>query len=295
MAKDNDKIKGILPLFLMKSRILGSYLISLPFIDHGGVYADNNEVAISLVKRAINIAQDRKLNYLELRNLSEIKYLSLITKRAKVTFILNLAEGEDFLWKNFRKQVRNRIRKGIKNGLKVDFGKQNFVKFYDIFSQSMKDMGSPVQNKQFFLNILEEFPQQTEIFVIFYNKKVIATKLIMFFKDTMFLVWGAFLKEYYELVPNYLLMWEVIRFAYEGGYRFCNMGRSTINSGPYDFKKQWGPEIRQLYWQYYLNKAKQLPNLTPNNPKFSLAIKLWKHLPLRLTKLLGPLIIRNIP
>jgi hypothetical protein len=73
------------------------------------------------------------------------------------------------------------------------------------------------------------------------------------------------------------------------------MGRSTIGSGPFNFKKQWGGQVHQLYWQYYLCKANQLPNLSPSNPRFSLAINIWKRLPLGLTQMIGPWLAKHLP
>ena len=33
----------------------------------------------------------------------------------------------------------------------------------------------------------------------------------------------------------------------------------------------------------------------PDNPRFALAIKVWKRLPLKVTTALGPLIVKNLP
>jgi hypothetical protein len=73
------------------------------------------------------------------------------------------------------------------------------------------------------------------------------------------------------------------------------MGRSTINSGAFNFKKKWGGEVKPLYWQYYLGRGAHVPDITPHNPRFSLAINCWKRLPVSLTNTLGPLIAKYIP
>lgn len=297
MIKDKGTIKGILPLFLIRSRLLGTFLISLPFVDCGGVIADSQQIASLLIDKAIEIAENTSSNFMELRNLKEIEKAILITKQHKVTFILVLNSNAESLWKNsFSQNVRNKIRKAEKNLLISSGNDHKYIyNFYEIFCRNMRDLGTPVYPLKYFINTREEFPHHIRVFTATYKDKIIGAKLVFFYKDTMFFSFHSSYRTYFNYAPNNLLYWASIKYACEKGYTYCNMGRSTINSGPYDFKKQWGPEIRQLYWQYYLNKAKQVPNLTPNNPKFSLAIKLWKHLPLRLTKLLGPLIIRNIP
>jgi uncharacterized protein (DUF927 family) len=51
----------------------------------------------------------------------------------------------------------------------------------------------------------------------------------------------------------------------------------------------------QLYWQYLLGEGREMPELNTKNPKFELAIKAWKRLPVSVTKILGPRIVKNIP
>jgi sugar transferase (PEP-CTERM/EpsH1 system associated) len=55
-----------------------------------------------------------------------------------------------------------------------------------------------------------------------------------------------------------------------------------------DFKTYWGFEPEPLYYEYYLVKRKEMPNLSPTNPRFSKAIELWRKLPLKFTQLVGP-------
>ncbi len=39
----------------------------------------------------------------------------------------------------------------------------------------------------------------------------------------------------------------------------------------------------------------QLPDLSPRNPRVQWAIELWRHLPVPVTRAVGPLVVRNIP
>ncbi len=50
-----------------------------------------------------------------------------------------------------------------------------------------------------------------------------------------------------------------------------------------------------MVWSYWVREGCGVPELSPRNPKFRLAIEIWKRLPLPLTKVIGPPIIRNIP
>jgi hypothetical protein len=92
-----------------------------------------------------------------------------------------------------------------------------------------------------------------------------------------------------------LLYWTILRKAIEDGYKIFDFGRSTIDSGTFHFKKQWGAAERPLYWHYWLRQGKIVPRLTPDNPKYRLAIKIWRHLPIRIANAIGPKIAKNLP
>jgi hypothetical protein len=74
-----------------------------------------------------------------------------------------------------------------------------------------------------------------------------------------------------------------------------DFGRSTPGEGTFKFKEQWGAEPVPLHWEYWLASGDDLPDQSPKNPKFRLAIESWKHLPLWLANAAGPRIVRGIP
>jgi hypothetical protein len=92
-----------------------------------------------------------------------------------------------------------------------------------------------------------------------------------------------------------LLYWEVLKYAIGRNFRQFDFGRSSRDSGTFRFKQQWGARPSQLYWHYWLKEGATLPALNPDNPKYALAIKTWRLLPLYMTIRLGPLIVKNLP
>jgi hypothetical protein len=88
------------------------------------------------------------------------------------------------------------------------------------------------------------------------------------------------------------MYWEVMRRACERGYRVFDFGRSKMGTGPYHFKRNWGFEPTPLAYEFHLVRAEKIPDLNPLNPRFRAFISAWRRLPLPLTKLLGPPIVR---
>jgi len=293
-AREDDEIKGILPLFLMKSVFFGTRLISGPFCGYGGVCADDKKTEILLIEEAKKITKEKGVDYLELRQLRG-NCCELITKDIYFTLILDLKPDSEFLWMNFSKKVRNAIRKAIKSDLEVAMGREYINEFYEIFSRNMRDLGTPVHNFNFFSNILSEFPNQANILITSYEGKAIGAIFLLQFKDTVYATWASSDRRYFHLNPNNMLYWDAIKYACEKGFKHFDFGRSKWNSGTFRFKKPWGAIPKQLYYLYYLNSLDNMPNLDPSNPKYSTLTQVWKRLPVSIATKIGPKIRRNIP
>jgi len=50
-----------------------------------------------------------------------------------------------------------------------------------------------------------------------------------------------------------------------------------------------------LPYQYFLNRIKEIPNISPANPKYQKKIEIWRKLPFWATKIIGPRIVKYIP
>jgi hypothetical protein len=107
--------------------------------------------------------------------------------------------------------------------------------------------------------------------------------------------WASTIRDVNHLSINMLLYWEVLKYAIQHQYRIFDFGRSSRDSGTYFFKRQWGAHPQPLYWHYWLRGDRKLPALNPQNPKYALAINIWKHLPLFIANRLGPSVVKYLP
>ncbi|MDH4222635.1 MAG: FemAB family PEP-CTERM system-associated protein [candidate division Zixibacteria bacterium] len=295
LSSENDQITGILPLFYYSSILFGKFLVSLPWLDYGGVCAGSVEIQQKLIEEAIQIAKQKKCKFLELRSVIQ-EDVRLVTKTNKITFKLELYPDPEKAWQGIDSKARNQIRKAQKSGLEVSFGgEENIDMFYSVFSTNMRDLGTPVWTKELFKNILAYFPEKSEIALVKMKDKTIGGALILYFKDMMTVPSASSLSSFLRYCPNNILYWEIIKRGCIKKLKIFDLGRSSWESGTFNFKKQWVEKPTQLYWQYYLNKIKKLPDLNPESSKFSLSIKLWKKLPLAWANFLGPKIVRKLP
>lgn len=143
--------------------------------------------------------------------------------------------------------------------------------------------------------ILENLPDSCFIVVVRHKGVPVSAAFLLGYRHCLEIPWASSLREANSIGVNMLLYWEVLKYAIESGYQQFDFGRSSVDGGTYRFKKQWGAKPRQLFWHYWLPDGGRMPQLTPNNPKYQLAIKAWQNLPLWAANWLGPKLIKNLP
>lgn len=294
-AFDGERIVGVLPLVLQTSRIFGRFLTSIPFFSYGGVLGDTNEIERALVVEAVTIAKQNEVGFMELRHRGNVPEVGLPSREHKITFIRDLPESEDALWKSIDSKVRADVRKANSYGLVSEVaGKEGLDEFYAIFSRNMRDLGTPVYSKDLFANIFAEFPKETYITIVRSEGRAIASSFLCGHRGVVEVPWSSSLRDYLKLKPNMALYWKNLTLAIELGYKQFDFGRSSHDSGTQRFKTQWGPKPVPLSWLYWSPDGKA-GSADRHDAKYELAVKMWQKLPLSAANAIGPSLSRCLP
>jgi hypothetical protein len=91
--------------------------------------------------------------------------------------------------------------------------------------------------------------------------------------------WASSLRRFNHLSPNMLLYWNMLKHSITKGFQVFDFGRSTRDSGTFSFKEQWGAVPHETFWVYPGKAADQLPDHSPQNPKYKWATRVWTKLP----------------
>lgn len=289
-------VKGILPLVHLKSRLFGSFLVSLPYFNYGGACAVDEATARGLLADAVELARELGAEHIELRH-THNSLPELPVKQEKVSMRLALPSDPELLFRSFDSKLRSQIRRPQKEGMVASIGgAEELDAFYAVFSENMRDLGTPVYGKAFFRNILETFPDRTWIGTVRDREgRPVAAGFLVEFRGVMEVPWASSLRRFNRFSPNMLLYWRMLSWACERRCGIFDFGRSTVDEATFRFKQQWGAQPMGLYWHYWLRDSRPLPALNPANPKYKLAIEVWRRLPLALTRLIGPAIVKNLP
>jgi FemAB-related protein (PEP-CTERM system-associated) len=295
-AVAEGRTRGLLALCYVRSVLFGRYLVSLPYVNYGGALADDNRVAGLLIDRAVQLAKELRVRYLELRHESNFPHPALTERRCdKVNMRRALPATADELWKRLDSSVRNQVRKGRKNGLTVHWGGQELLpEFYDVFVRNMRDLGTPAYGRKLFRLTLEQFADRAELCVVRADKRAVAGALLLHGCGVTEVPSASSLRQFNHTNANMLMYWHLLERAVERKQSAFDFGRCSTDSNTFRFKKQWGAEPTPAEWQYH-DLTGTVGALRTSNPRYQRFIGWWKRLPVALTRVLGPWVVRGIP
>lgn len=292
-AYEGDTLTGLLPLVRVRSRVFGHYLVSMPFLNYGGPLG-SAEAVRGLVAAAVEDARASRAKLLELRSTMPLE-IDLPVSHRKLTVILDLPKTSEELWKALSHGMRNKIRKPQKEKVEVRFGAAEVEPFWKIFSQHMRDLGTPTLPLAWFRAIQDTFGEDVWFACAYHQGTAIAGGCGFVSPREFELTWSSALNRYRDLRANVLLHYSFMDRAVTHGSARFNFGRSTPGSGTHDFKLQWGSRDEPLWWYQWAVGNAEAATPSPHDSAYAWGPRVWKKLPLALTNRLGPKIVRYLP
>ncbi|MCX9084520.1 MAG: GNAT family N-acetyltransferase [Candidatus Methanoperedens sp.] len=304
LAKENDTVCGVLPLFQIKSMVTGNRLVSLPFSYYCGIVTSSVDVQIKLVNEAQELANKLNCNYLELKMQKPLQEdVILKTRLLETTYyytsILKLYEDSNENWKKLdTRRTRWAINKAKRSGveIKTETDINDLKIFYNLKVKTRRKHGSPTHSLKFFKSIMEKFKREdlVKLWVAVHDKQIISALIFYTFKDTVMPAYIAADEKYNSFMPSNLLYWNAIEWGCNNGYKYFDFGRTEPNNEDLlKFKTKWGCDNYKIPYYYY----PIVPNLMSKNrdsTKAGIITGVWKKLPVPILKILGPKLIKHL-
>lgn len=296
------QITGFLPLCSIHSPLTGRRLVGLPFSDYCPLLAIDDASASNLVDQAIQLAQQQKVKYLELRtgfNNVLARHPDFIDGNLYVRWLLPLTADPDVIQSGLRKPIQRQIKKSQHLGVKVRIAenREDVTHYYrlHLLTRSKKH-GMPAQPLQFFSHLWDTLATKGNMKLLLAEHEgvVIASMILLASGSTVRYAYGASDERYLQLAPNNLLMWTAIAWSCVQGYQTLDLGRTACdNEGLMEFKRRWGAVKEPLPYYYYPHIA-GLAATSESSWKSRLLTASWKRLPLAVAKPLGGYLYKHL-
>lgn len=245
---DGGLVAG-LPVALVRGRITGERLISLPFSDAcPPLIAGGDPGAL-----AAAVSAERERHGLPLEVRGPLPGATMTTRF--VQHQLELEPGVERVTRRFTKsQVRRGVAKAVREGVTVDrlTDADALARFYALHTATRRRQGVPTQPRRFILRFSSLFDEGLGFVMLARHEgRDVAGAVFLHFGGTLTYKYGASRRADLYLRPNNLLFMEAIRWGCENGMRTLDLGRTDLdNAGLLAFKRSFGPAESPLPYSY---------------------------------------------
>ena len=279
LVEDKDKnIIGSISILIRKIPIFGNLMYSprgpiCDIHDEKTLKKLTNGI-IELAKKykafVIKIEPDIKSDDIEFRKI--IKKLEYKVKddakefrdeiQPRYVFRLNIKnKTEEDIFREFHSKTRYNIRLALKKGIIVKTGTRDDLKeFHKIMKITGKRDNFIIRPLEYFEKIYDKLGNHARLLMAYYNGQPISGILNIDYGNKAWYLYGASSNEYRNLMPNYLLQWEAIRYSIENKkdiYDFRGvsgvLNKNHPQYGLYRFKKGFNAEFTEFIGEIYID------------------------------------------
>ena len=263
---DNGKIKGTMSVLVRKISKMPYHMLYAP---RGPVCdlhdKETFDFLMAAAKKegkkynayALKIDKDADTNDDEYRKIIEDAgfQISPVTDRfkgfqcARVIRINLEGKTEDEVFASFDSGHRRKVRVAVKNNVEIEIcGSEKAELFYDMMKETTERDGFELRSAAYFKKLLDVFGDKTRLYIAYYTPEggervAIAGAIALVYGDKLWYFYGASRNIHRNVMPNYLLQWEMIKWAVECKcriYDFRGVARFDEDDGLYRFKIKFG-------------------------------------------------------
>jgi len=274
-------------------------LISLPFGNYGGFLlpAGVDKIDQESLSPLVSYFEKSSAFALELRETEEPAH-GFDVSDAFQRFEIVLPDTAEELWERIiTRRARKKVRKAEKLGVEIVCDHAGAVSvFQQLYEKNASYHGTPIHHLDWYYKLVELFNRETQIILGKIGGQFVAALLILHYQDRAVLHLSVSDPCFSTVPVTDKLWWSFFEKAVENKTcRVLDFGRTRPDPGKLFFKRQWGGEQLPLYYSHLVKPGENVPQILPDNPKYSLAIKVWRHLPMAVKRAVGPHLRVRIP
>jgi serine/alanine adding enzyme len=176
-----------------------------------------------------------------------------------LNYLIDLSGGPEAVFQAIGSRTRKNIRRGLNRGeVLVDEIKERgqIAQCYELLEKTYENAQVPLADRSLFESAFDILSSKGMIrFTQAYIGEVaVATSVELLYKDVIYGWYGGVDRAYGNYVPNEIIMWRILEWGAQNGYRvydFGGAGKPDEKYGVRDFKAKFGGELvsygRNLY------------------------------------------------
>jgi lipid II:glycine glycyltransferase (peptidoglycan interpeptide bridge formation enzyme) len=237
----------------LKSLTTRSVVFGSVLYNHEG---DGSQALDYLLKSYLEQDETGSL-FTELRNVYDTRPIQEIFSQNNfhfenhLNYLINLDRPIDSVFNSIGKRTRKNIRRGLnKDKVKIrEIRDENqLADCLILLRETYRLAKVPLADDSLFISAFQELvPSDMALFLIAYVDDVpVASSIELLFRETIYGWYSGLNRDYASYVPNELLIWYILKWGVEHGYKlydFGGAGNPNEEYGVRDFKAKFGGEL----------------------------------------------------
>lgn len=238
-----------IPAFIRNNLLGGKTLILGAGFDKTGVILGTNAHDYGhVIEQLTHELAATDIKCLEMRTTQHIPCLS--DEADKMELNVDIQPSVETVWESLSTNTRKNIRRPLKRGFTSIIGAEQKLldEFYQLYRMSLHDIGSLPHPKRFFADLLAQCPDQTEIFVGYMDNLPVVSSISFTNQDEIYGAWSGIHSDYKKHNVFLAMLWQMVEHCGETGRKTYNLGRSSADSNPYQFKLKLANRAHKIYY-----------------------------------------------
>lgn len=274
--KENGSIKGACGVLIQKIPVIGTSFLYCP---RGPICDFHDEETLRDIKCGLDeLAKKYKAQSVKLDpyvSVDDIEFISIMEKlgfkrffgpegfetiQARFNYQLPLAgKTEEEVMAGLTQKTRYNVRYAMKHGVTIKVGtKADLDEFMRIYAVTGERDSFNIRPKAYLERMLDALGENVRLYLGYYDGHVVSGAITTNYAGKCSYVYGASDNAFRQYMPNYLMQWEMIKWAIETGcnvYDFQGIAGDIENEenpmyGLYRFKRGFGGEIAELAGEF---------------------------------------------
>ena len=167
---------------------------------------------------------------------------------------------EDEIFAGFHSKTRYNVRLAIKKGVEIKEGtREDLKEFHKIMVETGARDGFIIRPLEYFEKMYDCLGDHMKVLMAYYDGKPISGVIPIFYGNKTWYLYGASSNQHRNLMPNYLLQWEMIKMAiarHDDIYDFRGVSGVVDENHPqyglYRFKQGFGATFTEFIGEVYM-------------------------------------------
>ena len=304
LVDEGGNMHGGMALFLVRSWLTGTRLVSLPFAFYSDPLVQSTDEFMEVFRATMDVFREHKADYLEIKAWHSTPLLEragiLTASYDHKTYSVDLTNGLNELWARLHKDcIQRKIQRAEKRGIEIRSAtsEDDILLFWRLLVQTRRRLGLPPQRYDYWRNLWKHLAPSRLMDVLLAEMAGTVIGAISLFrsKGVIHLGYVANQAEYWGLGVDQALLWKAIQIGVNNGCHVFDLGKvSRFAESLMTYKKRWGAQATEAPSFYYpcrrgvsaLNDERRLSH--------RMITRMWRTLPRPLSTMAGRFAFRHL-